>query len=499
MTRLHESRHVYWQTALAVLLGVITGIVLMTFLHRGKAIAMPKFDLIARAGKTIDIPILPRLEQHMNVLVMGVDSNGVNTDRFAGTRSDTMILVSLDPVEHKVGLVSIPRDSKVDIPDHKRQDKINAAHAYGGAELSVRAVQQAFGVPVCHYVEVDTQGLKQLCQLLGPVDVLVEKEMHYHDWSAHLHIDLKPGLQTLSPEQVEQYVRFRHDARGDIGRIERQQWFFRQAAQKLKDPQFLLKLPELIKLGYDCVHTNLGIDDVARIAAFAKDIKPQNVITATLPGEAATIDGCSYWLPNMEACHTVFNRILGLSSSDYTIASASADTSTNSSGSGTTGGTASGTADANPDGSAQPKLDPLGTLAGTSEPVDQAAIDKAVAESQKPMSFAIKYPSGCETVANDLEQLLLENGYRVRYKWKSPTGDCQHEQVVQMSVRANDGVTSTLREHIRDLRTWPVTIALEHRPCADFMLIVSPRTTLTTIKTAKATATGSRKPVMIND
>jgi len=73
---------------------------------------------------------------------MGVDSNGLNTDPFLGTRSDTMMLVNIDPFENKVGVISIPRDSRVRIPNHG-VDKINSAHAYGGAELSMQTVREA--------------------------------------------------------------------------------------------------------------------------------------------------------------------------------------------------------------------------------------------------------------------------------------------------------------------------------------------------------------------
>ena len=106
---------------------------------------------------------------------MGVDWNGnKEAERYQGNRSDTMMLVSLDPDHDKVGIISIPRDSQVTIGRHT--GKINQAHANGGPELAVSTVRDNFGVEVDHYVVVDTVGLKDLFKLLGPVEVCVEKK-----------------------------------------------------------------------------------------------------------------------------------------------------------------------------------------------------------------------------------------------------------------------------------------------------------------------------------
>jgi LCP family protein required for cell wall assembly len=438
-----SSRQLFWQTALSIVLGVVIGLTILSFTHRqaAEAIVNSTFPQLA-ATKRNTIQIFPQLAERMTVLVMGVDSNGRDAERFTGTRSDTMIIVNLDPQNHKVGIVSIPRDSRVQIAGTGRMDKINSAHAYGGPELAKETISQNWGVPIDHYVVVDTQALKELCNLLGPVEVLVEKEMHYHDWAAHLHIDLKPGVQVLSPEQVEQYVRFRHDPRGDIGRIERQQWFFRSAAKKMKDPQFLLRLPDLIRMAHDYVKTDLSLEDMARVATFAKDVKPETVVTAMLPGEAQMIAGGSYWIPSEEGSRNVFHRILGFSASSGSFVQDAAN------------------------------VQPAGSD-------DSSNIELASATS-KPVSIALKYPKGCEAQADALEGILTQEGFRVRYKWIMPAADCQHEQIIQMSARADDSTTDKLRTQNPDLNQWPVVLSLESRPLADFTIVLSPNAPLTT-------------------
>jgi polyisoprenyl-teichoic acid--peptidoglycan teichoic acid transferase len=440
-----------WQTALAIVLGVLTGVGILTFTHKrpAEATTKPPFASLNHtnnASAFAALQLLPRLQERMTVLVMGVDSNGRNTERITGCRSDTMILVSMDPVDGKVGVVSIPRDSRVQISGNHGTDKINSAHAFGGPQLAVQTVSENFCVPIDHYVVVDTQGLKGLSELLGPVEVLVEKEMHYHDWAAHLHIDLKPGLQVLDPGQVEQYVRFRHDAKGDIGRIERQQWFFRQAANKLKDPQFLLKLPDLIKLAYDNIQTDLSIEDMARIACFAKDIKPETVVTAMLPGQPQMINGGSYWVPDIEAGKVVFNRILGIrSGGNFVDAPAVALTE-------------------------EQIIDPELAPASASQ-------ISPVTHTTKPMVVALKYSKGSEKAADQLERLLVEQGYRVRYKWLVPAAECAHEQIVQLSGRADDFATESLKQNIPDLAPYSVVLQLEPRPYADFTVVLTPSET----------------------
>jgi LCP family protein required for cell wall assembly len=434
----NPSRHFFWQTCLAIVLGVLTGCLLLSILQRRPAEALTAAGVQLFSPTSAPIQILPTLSQQMNVLVMGVDSNGPNTERFVNTRSDTMIVVSMDPAAHKVSVISIPRDSRVKISGNHGMDKINSAHAFGGPQLAMQTVTENFSVPIDHYVVVDTTALKELCQLLGPVSVLVEKEMHYKDAAGHLQIDLQPGLQVLQPEQVEQYVRFRHDAKGDIGRIERQQWFFRAAAHKRQDPQFLLRLPDLIRLAHDYVQTDLSLEDMAHIANFARDVKPQKIVTATLPGAAEMINGGSYWVPDVDGCRVVLNRILGLKNDAALVAD------------------------------------------------DNGNAAKITGTTEKPLVVAIRYPKGAEPMAAALERRLTESGYNVRYKWLMPSADCQHEQIIQMSGRADDETTAKLRAQVPELTYWPVALQLDSKPLADLTVVISPDSQF-----AEATAAGN--------
>lgn len=436
----------FWQTALAVCI-FFAGSALFCFTIRPHELA-PHLVKPGHPKSLSFVPqfqIIPKLSRKMHVLLMGVDSNGRDADRFVGTRSDTMMLVSIDPLENKVGIISIPRDSRVHIPKHG-VDKINSAHALGGPQLAMQTVTESFGVPIDHYVEVDTQGLKKLFHILGPVEVLVEKEMHYTDHSAKLHVDLKPGLQMLTPEQAEEYVRFRHDPKGDIGRIERQQWFIRQVAKKLKDPQMILKLPELVPLAYECVHTDLPLQDVLAVAAFAKDFPQEKVVTAMLPGTGQFISGGSYWVPDALASQAVFTRILG-----YAPVLQRTET---------------------PEQPAQIEL-----------PEDTAppAAPGLRYDSGKPISIAIRYPKGCDKLAEMLSERLTEAGYRVKYKWYVPDAECRHDQLLSCSVRADENVTSEICSAIPEFKDFAMSLAIESHPASDIAIVLSPNCKLPSV------------------
>lgn len=432
------AKQYFWQTSVALML-LISAIAVFCVTIRQPELSP---QLVKPGSKRLSIvpqfQLLPKLNQKMVVLLMGVDSNGKDADRFAGTRSDTMMVVSIDPLENKVGIVSVPRDSRVHIPGHGT-DKINSAHALGGPELSMQTVRESFGVPIDHYVEVDTTGLKKLFAILGPVEVLVEKEMKYTDHSAKLHVDLKPGLQTLSPEQAEEYVRFRHDARGDIGRIERQQWFVRQAAKKLKDPQMILKMHELVPLAYECVHTDLPMQDVLALAAYAKDFPHERVTTAMLPGHAETINGGSYWINDALASQAVFTRILGCS--------------------------LIGTPQQE-----QPEVAAIELPEDTAPP--QAPGLRY--DSDRPVSVSIKYPKSCEKLSELIAERLTEAGFRVKYRWQFPEIECQHTQLVACSVRADDDHIGELCKSIPEIKDFARSLAIESHPCSDFTLVISP-------------------------
>src|SRR5574344_2765641 len=120
---------------------------------------------------------LPFLPRRQNILLLGVDANGSKTDPFSGARSDTIVVMNVDPKTHSVNAISVPRDSKVYLAGNNDVQKINAAHAIGGVDMTKQTVEQTLGVKIDHYIVVSDQAVENLVNSLGGVPVYVEQNI----------------------------------------------------------------------------------------------------------------------------------------------------------------------------------------------------------------------------------------------------------------------------------------------------------------------------------
>ncbi len=295
-----------------LLSGVISGVLLFTI---GWYVSLPQAQKDAVVHKLLSTKdIFPDILgfQHSRVLlVMGVDMppRGMK-DSYKDVRTDTMMLVKVDTSGRKVNIVSIPRDSKVYIPGYQGVNKINAAFALGGPDLSVATVEQTFGIKVDNYLVLNLMGVREVVDALGGIDVYVEKSMHYRDRTAGLYINLEPGLHHMEGKEAEGYLRFRHDALGDIGRITRQQEFMSAFIAKFKDPRTLLQLKPLIEASNKYILTNMSTQDLIRLALFGKDLKHSDFQVSTVPGHPSLNSSVSYWVIDPQAAETVLNRLI---------------------------------------------------------------------------------------------------------------------------------------------------------------------------------------------
>jgi polyisoprenyl-teichoic acid--peptidoglycan teichoic acid transferase len=166
----------------------------------------------------------PGFSEPYYVLIMGSDRRPGETN----ARTDTLILARIDPDEKRATLVSIPRDTRVEIPGHSTT-KINAASALGGPELAIRTVAGFTGLPISHYIEMDFEGFKEIVDALGGVTVAVP---HAIDDPLAANYDIRyqsipAGVQRLSGAHALTFVRSRAYPEGDLMRIQNQQAFLR--------------------------------------------------------------------------------------------------------------------------------------------------------------------------------------------------------------------------------------------------------------------------------
>jgi LCP family protein required for cell wall assembly len=234
-----------------------------------------------------------RLADRVNILVMGVDVTLDNRRRVVNiSRADTLVLVTVDPERRRIAAVSIPRDTRAQIPGIG-ETKINASYAYGGPRLTIRTVEQLLAVKVHYYVKLGPESFTRLVDALGGLEVDVEKDMKYADTWAGYTINLKKGRQKLTGEQVTGYIRFRHDALGDIGRVERQRKVMNTLVQQLRQPSAVLHGPSLLRAFAQNTETDLSAVELMSLGVFAirSDAAMQEY---TLPGGFAPL----YWEPD---------------------------------------------------------------------------------------------------------------------------------------------------------------------------------------------------------
>lgn len=278
-------------------------IALCAFLGLGFGGSLGVFTGMSLSNNTEEQPETPAwngFRNPVNILVMGTDVSGSNRNPGLTGNTDTMILMNLNPSTQKVKGVSIPRDTRVYIPGH-RVFKINAANPYGGPELAMKTVSQTLMVPIHRYILINTRGLIEAIDAIGGVMVTIPKDVRYNDNYGGLHINFKKGAYHLNGKQVQEYLRFRHDEWGDIGRVQRQQGFLLEIMDQFLQPSVLPKIPTLLQIVQHNSKTNLSPMEILQLVNFGKSIKgSENCQLVMLPGKPQNIDGLSYWIANFD-------------------------------------------------------------------------------------------------------------------------------------------------------------------------------------------------------
>jgi len=246
----------------------------------------------------------------IRILALGED----NTSRRRATGyglSDTIMVAAVDLDSKTVRAISIPRDTRVQVPGYGFQ-KINAAYAFGGPALATQAAQAVLRVPVDYFIKTDIAGLKNVVDLVGGVGIEVEKDMHYTDRRGGLYINLRKGYRHLDGDKALQYVRFRRDTMGDLTRIQRQQNFLRALAREIMAPRNWVHLPGIVDEMYrkQYVRTDMNAKDLLALARLARDVPPEQMEMATAPGVPQNIDGISYYIVDQAKTAEVVAKLL---------------------------------------------------------------------------------------------------------------------------------------------------------------------------------------------
>lgn len=250
------------------------------------------------AAKKVDI------KKPVNILVLGVDA-GNPKDKTSSNRrrSDTMMVVRYDPTTDKVYMLSLPRDTRVNIDG--RIEKLNAAHAFGGVPLAISTIESMLNININYYLKIDYAGFKKCIDAVGGVDMVIPRDMDYDSHEISIHF--KKGEKVhLDGEKAEQFVRWRKNnhgggyAMGDIGRVGTQQEFIIKVLEKLKTPEGILRIPDLLNTISKYASTNMDYGTMLRYSAKITKVNSENIEKRILEGEPKYINGVSYYIWNEE-------------------------------------------------------------------------------------------------------------------------------------------------------------------------------------------------------
>jgi LCP family protein required for cell wall assembly len=226
----------------------------------------------------------------INILVLGTDKRTELQEDAA--RSDTLIIISVDPQWKTAGILSVPRDLQVPVPGHGLQ-KINAAYFYGeydklpggGPTLTVPTVQRFFRVPIQYYVSINFDGFEKVIDELGGIDLYVPQEIddpqYPGPYNSYIHVHFDAGCQHMNGTQALEYARTRH-ADSDFGRALRQQQVIKAAREKALQLDMLFRYNDVLNQLGDAVETNIPPDLQWTFAQLAGQIQTSDVYTAQI-------------------------------------------------------------------------------------------------------------------------------------------------------------------------------------------------------------------------
>lgn len=228
-------------------------------------------------------------QERINFLLMGVD---LRPGEHGPARTDTMIIVSLDPANKSVAMLSLPRDLWVPIPGYG-DNRINTAYFTGdarnypggGPALAKKTIQYNFGIPIHYYITINFVGFRKVVDALGGVTIDVPKEINDpsfpDDTYGYRPLFIPKGVQHMDGDMALAYARTRHGD-SDFGRMKRQQQLIKAIRDQALTLNVIPKIPALWQAKEDMVQTDLTLDKIIALAQIAKDVKTENIRSAVV-------------------------------------------------------------------------------------------------------------------------------------------------------------------------------------------------------------------------
>ena len=263
-------------------------------------------------------------KERVNILLLGIDQREGEHDP---SRTDTMIVLTIDPENNTAGMLSIPRDLWVTIPGYS-EERINTAHRTGdlkeypggGPALAIKTVKYNLAIPIHYYVRINFNGFVKAIDTIGGIDIYVEKEINDPKYPDEAYgydpLYIPAGLQHMDGELALKYARTRHNGT-DFDRLRRQQQVIMAVRDKVLRfdllPQLLPKLPDLLKTVGDAVQTDLQLEEMVKLIQLASQIDDEHIKTAVIDSSmtipTTTSDGAQVLIPIRDEIRAVVDEI----------------------------------------------------------------------------------------------------------------------------------------------------------------------------------------------
>lgn len=274
-----------------VILIVVCGVYLFSFIS-------------SLSDSNIISAVKPKSNETVNILLLGMDiGDSENTSNTSARRTDTMMLLNYNPRTDNIKVVSIPRDTLIEVDDAHDGNgnyipywKINAAYVLGGEQEVIEHVEKLLDVTVNYLVEIDYAAFRNLIDAIGGVEMYIDRDMYYDDDAQDLHIHFNKGETVLlDGKKAEEFFRWRKNndgtglVDGDLGRIKNQQKFISALIEKCTNPMIVTQIPDILKAIKENVVTNMSGSDMLKYGL--KMISNSGVSMNTLQGYDEKIYG----------------------------------------------------------------------------------------------------------------------------------------------------------------------------------------------------------------
>lgn len=251
----------------------------------------------------VERPVQKTEERNMSILLLGVDDSDVRGYQ-EGSRTDAIMVATLNQKEKSIKLLSIPRDSYVYIDEKDRYTKINHAHSYGGVTLTVKTVEELLDIPIDYYVKMNFNAFMEVVEAIGGVYVDVPYEVKELDSKDRLRkIHLKPGYQRLNGEEALAFVRTRKKD-NDVERGKRQQEVIKAVMKKSMSLSSIPKYSSIIEAVGDNMATDIPFSEMKSFFDYIAAGTNLQLETNSLAGEDSYINGTYYYQLDDEELQT---------------------------------------------------------------------------------------------------------------------------------------------------------------------------------------------------